>query len=216
MHRSYRYRHRLDPAEIKRAKLYGRYDELIACSGAAISKPDGSYRTIFSNSVLEHIADLLPVLREQRRLLAPDGRFFVTVPTDRWEKASVPARILAAVGLRARAEHYARFYNRFWHHYHAYPEARWIDLFHQAGFEVIEQRSYAPTDVTTLLDALTVIAAPAIVNKKVLGRWIMVPPLRRAMGPLIHAVVKGLRTRACRRDGAGNLVFFALRRRSGA
>ena len=205
----------LDRAEIERAKGYGRYDELIVCSGAAIPKPDASYRTIFSNSVLEHIADLLPVLREQHRLLAPGGRFFVTVPTDRWEKASVPARLLAAVGLRANAERYARFYNRFWRHYHAYSEKRWIALFHQAGFEVVEQRSYAPADITTMLDALTVVAAPAIVSKKVLGRWIMVPPLRRAMGPLTHAVAKGL-ARACGREGGGNLVFFALTRRTDA
>ena len=198
-----------DPAEIARAKAHDSYHELIACGGHAIPKPDGSYRTIFSNSVLEHIPDLLPVLAEQHRLLAAGGRFYVTIPTDRWEKATLPARCLHALGLHEFAKRYARFYNSFWRHYHTYGEARWIALFEQAGFKVAQYRVYAPSNLTTLLDVLTVWAAPAMVSKKILGRWIAIPSLRRLLAPAIYSLLAGPAA-ACQRQGGGNLMFLAL------
>lgn len=199
----------LDPAEIARARASERYHELIACGGGAIPRADGYYRTIFSNSVLEHIPDLLPVLKEQHRLLAPTGRFYVTVPTNKWEKSSFPARLLNAAGLKSSAERYARFYNSFWRHYHAYPVAQWRALFQDVGFDVLEQREYAPANMTTLLDALTVTAAPSLVSKKLLGRWIAFPVLRRVTAPVIHLAVSRLAAKY-KREHQGNLVFFAL------
>ena len=198
-----------DPAEVARASSSGRYLELIVCGGDAISKPDGTYRTIFSNSVLEHIPDLMPVLIEQNRLLAVGGRFYVTVPTDRWEGATWPARALHGLHLHPLAERYARFYNRFWHHFHAYPVAQWRALFEQAGFRLIEQQLYAPDNMTTLLDLLTPFAAPAMLSKKFMSRWIAIPSLRRLATPLIYGLTAPLFSAASRRD-EGNLAFFAL------
>jgi SAM-dependent methyltransferase len=198
-----------DPAEIARAKIHDRYHELIACGAHAIPKPDGSYRKIFSNSVLEHIPDLLPVLVEQHRLLAPGGNFYVTIPTDRWERASLLARSLHALGLHELAKSYARFYNSFWRHYHAYGEAQWTALFEQAGFKVTQYRCYAPPNLTTLLDVLTVPAAPAMVSKKILGRWIAIPALRQSLAPLIFRLLAGP-VSTCQRQSGGNLMFLAL------
>lgn len=202
-----------DPAEIARAKTYDRYHELLACGGDAIPKPDGSYRTIFSNSVLEHIPDLLPVLKEQHRLLAPGGRFYVTIPTDRWERSTLPARVLHAAGLEAQAKNYARLYNSFWNHYHAYSEEQWIALFERAGFKVVDRQIYAPANVTTLLDVLTPLALPAMVSKRVLGRWIAFPTLRKVIAPLIYGLLLGP-TSACRAQRGGGLIFFSLTRSS--
>src|SRR2546428_6343193 len=78
----------IDPneRELERAAELGAYVELIACRGDAIPKPDWAYRTIFSNSVLEHIPDLRPVLKEAHRLLMPGGRFYFTVPSPNFER----------------------------------------------------------------------------------------------------------------------------------
>ena len=198
-----------DPIEISRAEAHDCYDQLIVCGGNAIPRPDGSYRTIFSNSVLEHIDDLLPVLREQYRLLAAGGRFYVTVPTDKWETATLPARSLHAIGLHGLAKRYAGFYNSFWKHYHAYSVAKWISLFHEAGFKVIEIKAYAPPNMTTLLDILTPLAVPAMLTKKLLGRWIAFPFLRKILVPQMLKLLIGPIC-ACRRQEGGNLMFLAL------
>src|SRR5947209_4491198 len=78
-----------DEHEIERARELGAYQELIACWGNEIPKPDGYYKTIVSNSVLEHIPDLKPVLLEINRLLAPGGRFYMTVPSDKFDHYTV-------------------------------------------------------------------------------------------------------------------------------
>lgn len=195
--------------EISRARTQNCYDELIVCGAAAIPKPDRTYRTIFSNSALEHIPDIVPVLRELRRLLAEEGRLYVTIPTDRWEKSVLPARVLHALGLFAVAERYSHFYNRFWRHYHALPETDWIALFADAGFAVATAQQYAPPNVTTLLDILTAAAGPAMISKTVFGRWIALPRLRKMLTPMIYPVMAALVSR-CRRQRGGTLLFLAL------
>lgn len=200
-----------DPAEIERARVHQAYEELIVCGGDAIPKPDASYQTIFSNSVLEHIPDLIPVLKEAHRLLAPGGRFYVTIPTDRWERSVLPARLFRVLGLEALARRYQVFYNRFWAHHHAYDESRWAELFAEQGFTVVDQRCYVPPNLTTLLDILTPLAGPAMISKKLLGRWIALPWLRALTVPILAPLLQRL-VAASRMPATGNLVFFSLTR----
>lgn len=69
-----------DPAEAQDAKRCGVYERVHAASGERIPEPDASFDFVFSNSVLEHIEALEPVLAEVARLLRPRGRFLFTVP----------------------------------------------------------------------------------------------------------------------------------------
>jgi SAM-dependent methyltransferase len=203
----------IDPqsSEIERARESGAYHELIVCYGDKIPRPDGSYNTIVSNSVLEHIPDLVPVLKEANRLLAPEGRFYITIPSDRLERATAVARVLSAVGLSSLAAYYGKFYNRFWRHYHAYDDAGWRKLFDQADLEVIEHFAYVPRDLSTCYDLLTVAALPGFVAKKAFDRWILLPWLRPLYAGAIERALK-----ACIRglnSGDGTLLFYALKKR---
>lgn len=204
----------IDPssAEIARARELRVYKELIVCSGDRIPKPNGSYRTIFSNSVLEHIPDVLPVLKEAHRLLAADGCLYLTIPTDQFERASLLARTLQAIGLGSLAERYGTFYNRFWGHYHAYKQSRWRELFSEAGLEVVQERLYDPRNVATLNDILTVFAIPSLVAKNLMGRWILCPRLRRMTARLINAGMSPI-VHILQRGEGGCLVFYELRKR---
>lgn len=199
-----------DPAEIARARIYERYHELVVCGGDSIPRPDESFRTIFSNSVLEHIPDLMPVLREAHRLLAPEGRFYVTIPTDQWERNVLPARLLFALGLRGAAKRYGRWYNKFWNHYHAYSVEAWAELFAEAGFRVVEQRTYAPANVTTSLDTMTAFALPSLFTKKILGRWILSSSIRKAFVGAVHAPLSRFVSGICASKGSHGLVFLSL------
>jgi SAM-dependent methyltransferase len=199
-----------DAGEIEHARTTGAYKELIACFGNDIAKPDGSYETIISNSVLEHIPDLLPVLKEARRLLAEGGTFYVTVPSDRFELANIPARLLAGAGLASLAQRYGKFYNRFWRHYHAYDDIGWRALFGQAGLEVVEHCAYDARNVTTFCDFLTFVSIPSLISKKLLNRWVLLPAVRQLYVRAIHAAVESIAENIDR--GEGTLLFYALRR----
>ncbi len=198
-----------DGEEIKRARKLSTYEELIACGGDRIPKADGSYNTIFSNSVLEHIPDLDPVLHEAHRLLAPGGRFYVTVPTDRFDAYSAGAGLLHGLGLDGLAKRYRTLYNRFWRHYNAHDRAGWQARFHQAGFTVVEAREYDPPAVCLINDLLVPLALPSFLLKKTLGRWIASAAVRR----LYLGAVYGFARSVIRHFGSGEsgaLIFFAI------
>ncbi len=58
---------------------------------------DGAFDTVFSNTILHHIPDPVPFLREARRVLKPDG---VLLVRDLFRPAT-PERALELVGLHA-------------------------------------------------------------------------------------------------------------------
>lgn len=204
----------IDPQETETelARASGAYREVITCYGNDIPKPDGAFNTIFSNSVLEHIPDLVPVLEEANRLLAPNGRFYITIPSDQLERATLVSRALATVGLNALAARYGAFYNRFWRHYHAYDDAGWREMFHAAGFEVVEDFAYVPRDLSTFYDFLTGFALPGFIAKKAFNRWLLFPRLR----PLYVGVLEQFLQRQMRvlENGDGCLLYYALKKRT--
>lgn len=203
-----------DPAEIEKARGVGRYRELIVCFGDRIPKPDASYGTVISNSVLEHIPDLVPVLREVHRLMKPDAIFYVTIPSHRLTEATVPGRICLALGLRALARRYRTFYNRFWRHYHDHDDAGWRALFAQAGLEVVGHHAYVPRNVSTLYDFLTGLAFPSLFARSVTRRWILWPAWRHLVtAPVIHTALASF---AAQTQNApdGCLFFYALKKRA--
>ena len=75
-----------DPLETQAAALSGIYSAVHACPGERIPEPDASFDFVISNSVLEHIPDLEPVLAEAARLLRLGGQFLFTVPGPAFHK----------------------------------------------------------------------------------------------------------------------------------
>lgn len=170
-----------DERELRQAEKSGAYHELIRCSGSEIPKPDGSYQTVFSNSVLEHIPVLVPVLVEVHRLLAPGGCFYFTVPADNFEIWSAINQLLSRSGLSDQSKKYRNVFNRFWKHYHAYPETEWRTLALQVGFEVTNIFRYDPPRVALGNDILAPFALPSMLLHKFARRWVLSPSLRRAV-----------------------------------
>ena len=70
-----------DPEEISLAKEVGIYEKTYVSDATHIDELDDSIDFVFSNSVLEHIGDLRPVLAEVTRVLKPNGQFIFTVPS---------------------------------------------------------------------------------------------------------------------------------------
>ncbi len=100
-----------DPLETDAARKYRFYERIHTSGGDSIPEPDATFDYVISNSVLEHIPSLEPVIREVGRVLKPGGRFFYTVPCpgfhdnlagsiDRWIR---PPQDIAAARQTARA-----------------------------------------------------------------------------------------------------------------
>lgn len=70
-----------DPAETTLATRTGLYDVVHTCGGDQIPEASASFDLVFSNSVLEHIPNIEPVVAEAARILRAGGRFVFTVPS---------------------------------------------------------------------------------------------------------------------------------------
>lgn len=200
-----------DERELQRAHKLNVYAELIVCRGDCIPKPDGAYRTIFANSVLEHIPNLAPVLKEAHRVLASGGRFYFTVPSPDFERFTVINLTLEALGLTAQSLRFRKFFNAFWAHHHAYSAQHWVELCRDAGFEVVETYTFAPKRTCLLNTVLTPFALPAKLTKPVADRWTLLPGLRRVLlAPVASFALPILR--GGERAADGGLVFVSLRK----
>ena len=198
-----------NPRELERAREFDAYDELIQCKGDAIPKPDGFYQTVFSNSVLEHIPDVEPVFREVFRVLAPGGRFYVTVPSDKFDQYSVANQLLSGARMNTAATRYRRFFNSFWRHYHYYTPGGWKALAERHGFRLKELRTYGPKKVCVLNDFLAPFSIVSFVMKKLTNRWSVLPGLRRAV--MVPVAAAGERILAGGENVPnGGLVFMDL------
>lgn len=202
-----------NPKELEKARENGGYKELMLCEGASIPKGNASYNTVISNSVLEHIENLEPVLKEVHRVLAPGGRFYFTVPSELFDHYSVIFQMLSSLGLSSLAEKYRAFFNRFWRHYHYYTLQKWEELARQAGFEVVESYTYNPKFLCLLNDFLAPFAFPQFIVKRFTNRWILFPLLRRFLSYPAY-VLGGLLLKNGEKAEKGGLAFVALTKRS--
>jgi SAM-dependent methyltransferase len=200
-----------NPRELERARELDAYEQLIECNGNAIPKPDGLYRTVLSNSVVEHIPDLQPVLREAYRLLAPGGILYLTVPSDKFDQYTWISQALRLFGLKKLQRRFRAFYNRFWAHYHFYAPDVWAKTVEACGFKVTELHSYGPMRVCLVDDLLVPFSVPELVTKRLFNRWTLFPRLRRTLLTPVLAIARPLLEGGERCENGG-LVFLAARK----
>lgn len=202
-----------NPRELERAKEYNAYKELICCWGNNIPKADKSYNTVFSNSVLEHIPDVKPVLTEIHRLMADDARFIATVPTNYFEQNTLINTVLTSLGLEGVSKAYRKFFNSFWQHYHCYDIAGWEKLFNESGLEVEQVQTYCPPAVGIFNDVFSPIAIVAFVQKKYLNKWFVFPGLRKLFASIWKVVYRPV-VSIKNKPGRDGLVMFVLKKKN--
>lgn len=138
--------------QVRKAPATGAYDAVQQAMGDSMPYPDGAFRTVLSNSVLEHIPQLDPVLVEAARVLAPGGHLVITVPSDAFRRHLGGYRDRAALDDLQGAEAYADGVDR-WLEHHRYPTPdQWRGMLNEVGLELIRARYYVPGDVVTLWD----------------------------------------------------------------
>ena len=178
-----------DPRALRRARAGGRYGELILAEAGKLPCADATFRTVLSNSVLEHVPDVEAALREIFRVLQPGGRLLITSPSHRF------GDMLLGTGLLRRlnpglGQAYARWFA--WHsrHYHMDSPAVWSDRLVRHGFEVHCWQYYLSPQAHRAFDAAHYLSLPRWFSYALTGRWVSVPSpfvnalYRRWLGPL--------------------------------
>ena len=132
-----------DPLETEAAKKYEFYARIHTVGGAAIPEPDCTFDYAISNSVLEHIPHLEPVIAELHRVLKPGGKFFFTVPCPGFHE-NLSGSVIPSVS-RAR---YLADLDRRLAHFHYLSEADWRGLCESNGLQLLSTSGYLGDQAT--------------------------------------------------------------------
>jgi SAM-dependent methyltransferase len=167
----------MDPAPgvLREAYQRGSYRQLAQAFGAVLPYASDTFATVISNSVLEHIPDLNPVLTEIARVLRPGGRFIFCVPSEQFSRLLLFTQLFRRLHLEGLACGYERTFNRISRHHHCDPPAVWQDRLTTAGLRLENAFYYFSEKAHHALDVGHYFGAPSLVAKKLSGRWILVP-----------------------------------------
>lgn len=147
--------------ECRRRNVYG---VLAQAEGAHMPYPSDYFQTCVSNSVLEHIPDLPPVLGEVARVLRPGGRFVFCVPSEHF---------LDYLSIQLPA--YRSFFNRISRHHHCDSPATWRARLATAGLRLERHWYYFSRQALQALEWGHYFGAPSAVAKALTGRWVIAP-----------------------------------------
>jgi SAM-dependent methyltransferase len=151
------------------------YRGLSVADGKHLPFADHTFASAFSNCVLEHVAPLTETLSETFRTLKPGAPFIASVVGNRFPAQLLGTKILNALGLDGMR--YGRWFNKISVHRNTLSREEWSKRFTDAGFEVVSCRPYFSDAALALFDASHYIAAPSLLTRKLLGRWLIAPPL---------------------------------------
>jgi SAM-dependent methyltransferase len=163
------------PQAIAEAATRKMHRELKVMDSNAMTFADGTFATVLSNSVVEHIPDIDATLRETHRVLQPGGIFVFTTPSHHFAEFLFFADLFRAIGLKGLSKRYENFFNRISHHYRTDSPAVWRARLEQHGFVVREWHSYFSRSASHLFDLAHYYSAVTLINKKLFGRWVLAP-----------------------------------------
>lgn len=138
--------------QLRQAARSGVYRHVERADGHRLPYPDGLFASLFSNSVLEHIPDVAPVVREAGRVLRPGGCFVFTVPSDAFRRLLYFYQARLAAGDPAGAERYAAEVDTWLAHRHYHTPQEWAALLATGGMSLEKARYYMPEAVEQLWD----------------------------------------------------------------
>ncbi len=153
----------------------GAYRLLLQAYGHQLPVPSGHFASAMSNSVLEHIPDLPPVLAELGRVLRPGAPFIFCVPSEYFLEFLSVSGALDRVGLRRLGDAYRAFFNRISRHHHCDDPEVWRARLAEAGFKLEKYWYYFSPGALRTLEWGHYFGLPAVVAHFLTGRWVLAP-----------------------------------------
>jgi SAM-dependent methyltransferase len=165
---------------VEAASRPGVYRKVMFASATALPFADGSFNTVVSNCVIEHIPDIDAVLREISRVTRDGGTFAATVPSEHFSDYLLGSTLLRRLGSRRLSQAYGGFFNRISNHRHVSPPSVWKARFQSVGLEVDEHTYYFSVRAHQRFDLSHYLGVPNLLSKRLLGRWVLFEAQARA------------------------------------
>ncbi|MEN6301507.1 MAG: class I SAM-dependent methyltransferase [Armatimonadia bacterium] len=144
----------IDATLLPYARATGVYRDVLGADATRLPFADGTFASILSNCVMEHIPDDAAAVREMGRVLRPGGTAVMTVPSTQLRDGLYTYKQLLARGDKEHAEQYQREFDTRLHHYHYHTVEEWRELFASANMQLETVVAYAPGPVVSLWDRI--------------------------------------------------------------
>lgn len=152
---------------LQKARRTGAYRLQVQALGDALPFASASFASVISNSVLEHIEDVQPVLAEVSRVLRPGGLLVVTMPSHLFTEN--------LAGARWFGDRYRRLFNAISRHAHTDPPEVWATRMARAGFRIRRWQYYFSPGALRALEIGHVQGVPSAILHFLTGHWILGP-----------------------------------------
>lgn len=170
----------------------------VQARGDRLPFADGQFGSVISNSVLEHIDEVGPVLQEASRVLrppteeTPGGLLVITMPSENFGRFLSIAAALRRLGLDRAGDAYEGWFNRISRHHHCDSPQVWHERLAAAGLRTVRWQYYFSKGALRRLEWGHYLGLPALASKLIFGRWIIAPWrsslqwTERAVRPFYH------------------------------
>lgn len=168
-------------AELPAARVSGVYTEGVEfADGHALPYATGTFGSVYSNSVVEHIPDPENVLPELARVLRPGGKLILTVPSDQFRGLLHGVKTAAS---KEAARAYSDMIDKRFAHHHYHTADEWRVLFAAVGITLSLARYYVSPAAMLLWDEMN---SEFGIGQRTLLSTLMAPRLRwLGIGPAI-------------------------------
>ncbi len=144
----------VDPADAEIARRSGIYAAVHCAPGDSIPEPDQAFDIVFSNSVLEHIPKIEPVLGEVGRVVRAGGRFVFTVPSEEFHSCLSGKGPLPFLW-RMRGQSVEESIDRRLQHHRYWSPDEWIRALRPLGFSTFAVHRYLPEPVVRAWETIS-------------------------------------------------------------
>lgn len=161
----------MEDSRIGEAEQSHAYKTLERFDGVSMPFRARSFRTVVTNSVLEHVSDLDRLVPEMYRVLASGGTCYATVMAAPWEEYLFGAKIFGNA--------YRRWMRNKQVHVNLLTHGEWRAAFRNAGFRVTSVIPYGSPRASMWLDILHYLSIPGLIGYMINRRWVWWPNLTR-------------------------------------
>jgi SAM-dependent methyltransferase len=141
------------------ARKSGLYEKVHTCSASAIPEENGSFDFCFANSVIEHIPDINDVLAEVGRVLRPNGKFILTVPSTAFDGLMKTSRFWAKRFSEGNLEEYSKMIDARLAHYHYYDHNKAKAMLKDVGLDIVQEEYYFPESAVRTWESISNLTA---------------------------------------------------------
>lgn len=174
--------------DLKMALEGKRYKKLQWADARRLPFRKGSYSTVVSVSVMEHIENAQEVVKEVSRILKKGGLFVFSVPTPEMEKNLLGVKILKELGFKDASKKYWDLHKRAFKHVNLQTKDWWEKNLKKNGFEIVREEGTLSPTLLHLHEFFLTTALPSQFGKLFFGkRMMMSVGLRSKFLPIFFA-----------------------------